>query len=149
MPKLVPIHFEHVNDWWPVVLPFLDTFVGKRYTAEDVRVTLNTGRLQLWLVMDAHLVVAACVTEVVNFPLCREMNILMMTGSGVETWLDLLDNLEKFAIAEGCVRITGKARCGWSRLTRAKGYRKTHEYIEKDLVDAEVPNPSAGDSSGA
>jgi len=149
MIKLVPVHFEHVNDWWPVVVPFLDTFVGKRYTAEHVKGTLEKGLYQLWLVMDDHYVVAACITEIIQYPLVKEMNIMMMTGSGMETWLHLLDNLEKFAIAEGCARISGKARTGWSRLTRSMGYKTTHMFIEKALIDAQVPNPSTEDSSSA
>lgn len=148
-PKLVPVDRTHIEHWWPLIVPFLATFVGHRYLAEHVKAALEKGLLQCWLVMQGHIVCAACLTEIINYPLSREMDIKMMTGSGVETWLYLLDSLEKFAIAEGCVRMTGKARCGWSRLTRGKGYRKTHEFIEKDLVDAEVPNPSAGDSSGA
>lgn len=151
--KLVPVHHEHIDDWWPVVLPFLRTYVGdspRRYEPEYFRDILKKGKLQLWLVMRAHLVKAACMTEIIKFPLSQEMNIIMMTGEDVHLWLDLIDTLEHYARSFECGRMTGNARLGWYKKLKSKGYKRSHMQIEKDLLDvSEVSGSGAGDSSAS
>lgn len=64
----------------------------------------------------------------------REAHIQFATGEGSREWRDsLLDEIEEWAAAEGCVRILPFSRPGWQKWFQSRGYRVRHVEMERAL----------------
>jgi hypothetical protein len=125
-----------IDDWELTIRPLLNRAAddsGERYTAEDILHRAKEGDMQIWVVMDDHILKALCVTEVTQYPKCKEMCIVIMTGYEMHLWTFLLERLENIARESGCKRFKGYARPGWEKILRPYGYQKTHVILEKDL----------------
>lgn len=134
--KLFFIPKSELSEWSSIITPLLKSaseYSGERYEAEDILLRASEGWFQLWAVMNEHVLEAICVTETTQYPKCKEMSIVIMTGKNMKLWLFLLNNLENIARDMGCKRLKGYARPGWERIINKHGYRKTHVILEKDL----------------
>jgi hypothetical protein len=107
---------------------------GGRYDATAVQRCLNDRSMQLWIAADAGRgtgILAACVTEIVDYPNGRRCGLVFCGGSGRERWVHWLGAIEVWARTRGCTGMEIHGRRGWARVL--PGYAVAHTIIEKEL----------------
>ena len=94
---------------------------------------LQTSEWQLWLIGNDSGVLA-CLGTQINFrdDGQKAFCVTFLSGSDMKSWLHLLEDLEKWALAQGCIRSTITARKGFARML--PDYRAYHVELEKDLL---------------
>jgi hypothetical protein len=125
----VPI--EHLGLLWPQVEPHiahaLDRDAFGRFLPHDVLSSLAKGDAKLWISWndEERAAEAAMVTEILQFPRCRECHVTIIGGRNKQAWLEpFFETLETYARAQGCTQMSGMGRKGWERvMARLPGYR--------------------------
>lgn len=131
--QLVPVHqvglvLPHVAKW----LASIVERSGRRYTLPALVDALIDGGMQVWLIGDEE-ARGVVLTELYLAPSgLKFAAIRAATGEGAAGWMHLIDVLEAWARAEGCVAIDALARKGWAR--RLPDYHMSHVFLEKDLT---------------
>ena len=100
---------------------------GNTHTYQDIRESIISGKMQLWLGDDA-----CAVTEIVVYPRKKVLHVFLAAGK-METIVDMLDSAERFGKANGCVSITIAGRHGWKRVLSKEGFEHTLTVLEKGL----------------
>lgn len=124
---------SNFDAWLTRIKPWADFTAehsGARYDGDHVIAKARSGDIQIFLIVDNQVAKALLTTEIIDFPKMREFRILTGTGIEMNTWIELLPSLEKFARNNNCTRIGMMARPGWERVLK---YTKTHVHLEKDL----------------
>jgi hypothetical protein len=117
---LVAIPPEHVIEVWPLVQEFIEAGCKDcESSAEDLRDEAQQGTTQLWLAW-ADCCEAAAITRLVFTPQGVICLLISCGGKGMDRWLGLLDEIELYAKAQGCVAMRIIGRLGW--------LRKLHDY---------------------
>ncbi|TAK98939.1 MAG: hypothetical protein EPO08_17705 [Rhodospirillaceae bacterium] len=88
-------------------------------------VALLQGRLRLWAGEKS-----AIVTEIVTFPRLKAVNCFLVGGDLSELFM-IEKKIVEYAKAEGCSRITGGGRFGWTRVL--KDYKVVGSFMYKDV----------------
>lgn len=127
--KQIPIPF--LNVVWPHVSPWIAERVVERSRGEfsiaGIAEKLLSGKWQLWVVWDGTYR-AVLATELTKEGIAR---IHFATGKGASDWRHLIADIEDFAKANGCSRLSMLARKGWA--THLKDFKLTHVLLEKDI----------------
>jgi len=127
---------EQVESVWHLVEPWLiDSAKSTRgkYTADDIKNGCLSGHAQLWL-WHSPTAIGVLVTTIAVYPQNRCCVVKIGTGVGAdEWWAPSLERLEEFARFAGCTDMEIICRPGWERRFKAKGYDRTHVYMEKRL----------------
>jgi hypothetical protein len=101
------------------------------HTLADVRREIEANRLELWVAGEGR---AVAVTEFVNYPAGRVLNIFLSAGDHI-VMNECLPGLEAYARGKGCMAVMfyGRAprRAAWSALL--PGYRPAWVCMWKDL----------------
>lgn len=123
---------------WPQIASFIDAALKRdpleRFSVQDVLQQILNGRLRLWVSYDQqkHEFEMAAVTEVIQWPQCRELKIWLGGGKNLKMWKDEFVNMiEGYARAEGCQYLTGGGRIGWTRVV--PGWHQVGIEIAKKL----------------
>ena len=90
--------------------------------------------MQLWILLDKeseHKYYGVVVTEIIQRPLQRVLNIKIMTGTHREKWQHLVKEIEDFAWFNNCDSMELVARPGWEKVLKRFGYKKSHVLLEK------------------
>lgn len=95
------------------------------HTEDDVLAMILLGKLMLWA-NDG----AAMVTEFVDYPRLRAVNVFIC-GGAIEPMWEVEARVIAHAKAHGCTRITGGGRRGWQRAL--PGYHMGGYFMEKDF----------------
>lgn len=127
VPRVCDVPIEHLGMVWPRIEEFVtkglnDDGLG-RYLPEDVLALLKKGQLKLWVAYDSKESVfdAAMVTDIVQYPQCRECMIWAVGGSNMKRWLaEWIATIEAYACAHGCIRLATRGRDGWIKAAGAK-----------------------------
>lgn len=127
IPRVCDVPIAHLGVVWPRIEEFVakglnDDGLG-RYSAEDVLELLRKGQLKLWVAYDADEQVfdAAMVTDIVQYPQCRECNIWAVGGENMKRWLhEWIATIEAYACTHGCIRLYTVGREGWIKTAGAK-----------------------------
>jgi hypothetical protein len=95
-----------------------------------------TGKSLLWLAIsrscDNPAIDAVATTRLELTDPGRVCVITACEGKNMTRWLPLIDGIEAYAKAEGCLCVRIFGRKGWLRVL--EGYRQAHVIIEKDLT---------------
>ena len=89
--------------------------------------------MQLWALITADgepEVVAVLVTEIIDYPRRRVLDLALMAGDRMELWIDSLPVLERWAVANGVDQVQVHGRKGWERVT---GYPVRAVLLVKEL----------------
>jgi hypothetical protein len=101
-------------------------YTNGTHKEDDVLVAILSGALTLWA--DEN---GAVVTEIMNYPQIKVLNMFIVAGN-----LGLLESMEprliEYAKQNGCKRITGGGRKGWTR--SLPGYSEAGYFMYKDLT---------------
>ena len=71
------------------------------------------------------------VTEIIQRPLQRCLNMRIMTGRHREKWQHLIKHIEDFAWLNNCDSLELIARPGWKKVLKPFGYTETHVLLQK------------------
>jgi hypothetical protein len=93
------------------------------YNLSDIKEKIRLGMFHLWPGKDSVMI-----TEIVEFPRVKVLNILFLGGKFEELQL-MLPSIEQFAKHFGCKRIFGGGRKGWLRKLKHLGFEQ--EYLVK------------------
>ena len=133
----------------PVPLPLIDWFWGKagqllqraidegagELLIEDVYERLQSQQMHLLLALDGQKILAAFVTEVVNYPRKRALRIVLAGGETPERWKhQLREILHIGAKAIGATSVEVFGRPGWARIWKGDPcIRHVYTVIVEDL----------------
>jgi len=134
--SLINFHKDEVKKVWPLAESFIKEAckTNDGFSSEHILQFLEEGTMQLWMAVDeSNKVLCVCVTEVRQYPNYKVCDLRITTGEQYEKWVDYMDEVCKWAKAEGCKKMEVFARPGWERILKSKGYVKTHVQIEKIL----------------
>ena len=101
--------------------------------AEHIKKEILDNKMQLWILWDSETkeYYGVCVTEIIQRPLQRCLNIKIMTGSHREKWQHLIKHVEEFAWQNNCDLFELVARPGWKKVLKQYGYKESHVLLEK------------------
>lgn len=138
---------------WPLIEPWIASALEHGFadqTADDVRWHLERGSMQLWLAWDEERRVArGCwVTELIGGARGPHCNVVALGGVEFSEWAKLQDDLEKWAIAQGCNRLEMSGRAGWERKLARRGWKKIRTTLEKGLGNG-IEQADTEDGNGA
>jgi hypothetical protein len=133
----------------PVPLPLIDCFWGKagqllqrgidngagELLLEDVYSRLQSQHMHLLLALDGQEILAAFVTEVVNYPRKRALRIVLAGGKSPERWKhQLREILHIGAKAIGATSVEVFGRPGWARIWKGDPHiRHMYTVIVEDI----------------
>lgn len=127
------VGFEKVDVFWSEVEPLISKALDERITTDDVLGWIKSRDVQLWIVYSDE-IIAACTTQLVNFPRSKTCRILAIGGSRMSEWQGDLDNvLTYWALSQGCSHIDCPVRDGLVKTLRPLGYEKLVTLIGKKI----------------
>lgn len=115
----------------PMIWPRVEHFIADalvidecgRYLPIDIYQEAASGRLRLWVSWDrdAQEFDAAGVTEIIQFPRCRECRVWLLAGKGMHAWWrEMCEMVEAYARFERCSHLAAHGRPGWERISGSK-----------------------------
>jgi hypothetical protein len=101
--------------------------------AEHIKKDILDNKMQLWILWDAKTkeYYGVCVTEIIQRPLQRCLNIKIMKGRHRDKWEHLIKHVEEFAWHNNCDLLELVARPGWKKILKQYGYKESHVLLEK------------------
>lgn len=133
------ISTEQVSGAWPAVKHFVERALEHglgRLGVDDVEAQLREGGMQLWTLITSEgepEVLAVLVTEIIDYPSKRVLDLAFMAGDRMDLWLAALPALEAWAVTQGIDQVQIQGRPGWERVT---GYPRAAVVLVKDLEAA-------------
>ncbi len=115
IPALVPA--EEAATVWPLAAPLLAPAFehGRDYCIGDALPLIAKGTWSLWIVAARGAMVAACITEALDFPARRKLWIVAAGGDMRRGVPALWPLLQAAAEAQGCAAVAWQGRRGWGR----------------------------------
>lgn len=137
IPHLLPVPAPEVEAKWHFAEPWVRSAVDEYAlleTVESYKARCLDRSAQLWLIVDQDQVVGCGITEIYGTPkgLTCAVPVLAAVSMGAHL-VPLMDTVEAWARAEGCVRLQGYGRLGWVRALKPHGWRPRAVEIEKDI----------------
>ena len=101
--------------------------------AEHIKKDILDNKMQLWILWESETkeYYGVCVTEIIQRPLQRCLNIKIMTGRHCDKWQHLIKHVEEFAWKNNCDLLELVARPGWKKVLKQYGYKESHVLLEK------------------
>ena len=122
---------------WPRVADLIQLALDEGWgemNIGDVWERVQAGLMQVLVVLDDEKILAALVTEVVDYPRRRALRVVFAGGEGMEDWVEEVDQLllvgAKKVGAQG-IEICGRA--GWGRALRSLQYKVKYHTIVKEV----------------
>jgi hypothetical protein len=133
------IPHDHVLDIWPEVAEMLDKAARTtdgRFDKLSILDELIDNTIELWVVFDGKVPVAALTTRVSPYVKYKALSIDWVGGSRMRDWLDnAMDTLKQYAKDQGCRKLEGRGRSGWIRTLRKYGWKPDYTALELELND--------------
>ena len=117
----------------PLLIETEETW-GEYYTIESLFNMIDKGEAQLWTVNDADGFFLVLLTELLEFPKVRVLNILTLAGSNLEDSIGFLDYVENWACKQGATKSIGIGRKGFLRVLQPYGYRQKGVAFTKNIL---------------
>ena len=136
MIELILIPKDKVQDAWFMVSNNIADALARSNgyaRADHILQWLLADKMQLWILWDRQekKYYGVVVTEIIQRPLQKCLNIKIMTGSNKEKWTHLIKIIEEFAWHNKCDLLELTARPGWKRVLKPFGYKESHVLLEK------------------
>ena len=139
MITLYNIPTKSVDEVWGVVKNDIANALSRSngYALSDhIKQWIKDTKMQLWILWDSkaerpHKYYGVVVTEVIQRPLQRCLNIKIMIGRHREKWQHLIKHIEDFAWQQNCDLLELVARPGWKKVLKPFGYTESHVLLEK------------------
>ena len=139
MITLYNIPIKNVDEVWKVVKNDIANALTRSngYALSDhIKKWIKDQKMQLWILWDSEAekqnkYYGVVVTEVIQRPLQRCLNIKIMIGRHREQWQHLIKHIEDFAWQQNCDLLELVARPGWKKVLKPFGYTESHVLLEK------------------
>ena len=134
--QLVQIPKENIEEVWPIVVKDIADALARSNgyaLADHIKKWILEEKMQLWILwsLKDKQYYGTVVTEIIQRPLQRVLNIKIMTGTHREKWQHLVKEIEDFAWFNNCDSMELVARPGWEKVLKRFGYKKSHVLLEK------------------
>lgn len=109
---------EEIARCWAIIEPILKRATDRirGYETIDILQLVMAGQMSMFTVREGGRLVAVAVTNVRQFPRCRQLEVPFIAGTGLKRWwCQLLNALDAQAEALHCHDIAGWDRKGWAR----------------------------------
>lgn len=133
-PSLNRIPSEHIDQVLPITAELMSAVALRsrgKLTVQAMTDRFSRGEWDLWLVWDDGLLAVGATAICIDDDGGKACEIAFWTGEHSTRWLHLLDELEKWAVAQDCIRFRGQMRKGWAK--RLPDFHMTHVFLEKDI----------------
>ena len=137
MITLYNIPTKSVDEVWGVVKNDIANALTRSngYALSDhIKEWIKQQKMQLWILWDSEAekekYYGVVVTEVIQRPLQRCLNIKIMIGRHREKWQHLIKHIEDFAWQQNCDLLELVARPGWKKILKPFGYTESHVLLE-------------------
>lgn len=144
MIEIHKINRENVAETWPHMRDYFDAALRKfgmheRYPLDFVLRDLISGQSQSWLVLDDNKLVSAVVTETIEYPLGKVLNLFLMGGENMDDWGDVLhEAMVKYAKEINARWIdTGSRRGIGKKFYDRLGYARKYENYTYEVASDE------------
>jgi len=139
-PIIYGIHGNCVNEVWPKISPLLAqalSYADGKYGMEDIKASVHSSDMQLWIALDRNGLCGVCVTEIVRFPRKKRLTILFFAGRRVKALLKA-QPIFNWAEQMGCSQVELFGRPGWERFFTGTDYpfEKIHTVLRMKLKGA-------------
>ena len=136
MIQLINVPTNNVNKVWKIVKIDIANSLSRSNgyaKQEHIKNWILENKMQLWILWDSKdkKYYGVVVTEIIQRPLQRCLNIKIMTGNHREKWQHLVKQIEDFAWQNNCDLLELVARPGWKRVLKPFGYKESHVLLEK------------------
>ena len=139
MIELIYVPTKSVNEVWGLVKTDIANALNRSNgyaLADHIKKWINEEKMQLWILWDKEAAKESkyyglVVTEIIQRPLQRCLNMRIMTGRHREKWQHLIKHIEDFAWLNNCDSLELIARPGWKKVLKPFGYTETHVLLEK------------------
>lgn len=121
---------------WPLFKKLIDDACLRsngKFIGDDIKKSLISRDMQLWGVSDGKKILAAVVSEIVNYPRLKACRVLIGTGENYENWARYIQIVETWGKSQGCTLIELITRPGWKKPMKEFGFKETHVHLEKGL----------------
>lgn len=123
---------------WPEVVEVLQLALDRiawAYKPEDIQSRIAHEQMHLGVFEVDGRVTTACVTEVIQFPRCRALNVFLIGGNGFGMWTQWFEDIRNVAKILGCRYVIGTGRDGWERVVEKNGMRKVGNLYRTEVCD--------------
>ena len=139
MIELINVPTKSVNEVWALVKTDIANSLNRSNgyaLADHIKKWIIEEKMQLWILWDKEAAKESkyyglVVTEILQRPLQRCLNMRIMTGRHREKWQHLIKHIEDFAWLNNCDSLELIARPGWKKILKPFGYTETHVLLEK------------------
>jgi len=101
-------------------------YAGEMHSVADVIAKVREGRAQYWEAGDTSVV-----TEVLTYPRLRAVNYWLVAGRLPDCFA-LQDQIEPWALENGCSVAVATARSGWLRVCHRFGWQlRAHQFVKE------------------
>jgi hypothetical protein len=128
---------DRIDEIWPHVESFIASALWRGPDGDspaDALFELRDRRLLLWIVWasDEQTILAAATTRLIDVGKGRVCIITACGGRELARWKRAIDEIEKYARAEGCVELRLMGRKGWVRMF--PDFREPWTVLAKELT---------------
>ena len=139
MIELITVPTKSVNEVWALVKTDIANALNRSNgyaLADHIKKWIIEEKMQLWILWDKEAAKESkyyglVVTEILQRPLQRCLNMRIMTGRHREKWQHLIKHIEDFAWLNNCDSLELIARPGWKKVLKPFGYTETHVLLQK------------------
>ena len=139
MIELINVPTKSVNEVWALVKTDIANALNRSNgyaLADHIKKWITEEKMQLWILWDKEAAreskyYGLVVTEIIQRPLQRCLNMRIMTGRHREKWQHLIKHIENFAWLNNCDSLELIARPGWKKVLKPFGYTESHVLLEK------------------
>mgnify|MGYP003140780473 CR=1 FL=1 len=128
------VEAEDVGMVWGEVSPLIEKALlhaEGELVPEDIKKHLDKGDLRLWVALENKDIIAAMVTEIIQYPRKKIVRIITLAGKDMSMWYDFLPMIEGYAIRNNCSSLEAWTRKGMTR--KLKDWKHSYDIITKDL----------------
>lgn len=125
----------------PVAWPMVEELIANAcnnsglYWPLEIKKELEAGNHQLWVAWARDRIRACLVTTLEASQRAAWLRGILCSGEDPDDWMEHLETIEQWALAQGCSMIHLMGRPGFERWLKPMGYRKTHTLMEKRLIN--------------
>ena len=132
--KVALVEAEDIDMVWDDVVPLIEKALRHaegELIPDDIKKHLDSANLRLWVALEGRDVIAAMVTEIIQYPRKKIVRVITLAGKDMSLWYDFLPMLEGYAIRHGCSSLEAWTRKGMTR--KLKDWKHSYDIITKDL----------------
>jgi len=132
--RVALIDSEDIGLVWDEVVPLIEKALlhaEGELIPEDIKQHLDEGDLRLWVALKGQKILAAMVTEIIEYPRKRIVRVITLAGKNMDMWYDFLPMIEGYAVKNGCSSLEAWTRKGMTR--KLKDWKHSYDIITKDL----------------